>query len=135
MNRVVLVVDDEDDLAVTCARLLQREGWQVVTVSSRAAALDVIGTAPRPALAIVDRYLPDGDGLDVLPTARAAGTPVIVVTAYWPGYTRPLALAEGATAFLAKPFSTRELLTLVHDIAGRPTAIQAAPDRAPQEAP
>jgi len=120
MSRVVLVVDDEGDLAVTCARLLEREGWQVATAGTRAAALDVLGTPPRPALAIVDRYLPDGDGLDVLPAARVAGTPVIVVTAYAPTRTRRLSLAGGAAAFLGKPFSAGQLLTLVREVAGSP---------------
>jgi DNA-binding response OmpR family regulator len=122
MTSVILVVDDEDDLATTCARLLGREGWRVVTVRTRAAAHHALSTPPRPALAIVDRYLPDGDGLDVLPAARSAGTPVIVVTAYAPAPTRRLSLEGGAAGFLCKPFSTRELLTLVHDIVGRPPA-------------
>ena len=54
--------------------------------------------APRPVLAIVDRQLPDGDGLDVLSAALAITTPVIMVTGYGSATTRRLALEEGASA-------------------------------------
>lgn len=120
MSSPILVVEDEHDLASTCARLLEREHWRVITVGTRAAALATLAGDPRPALAIVDRHLPDGDGLDVLVAGRAAGVPVIVVTAYAPGRTRRLSLQEGATAFLSKPFSARQLLGVVRGIVGEP---------------
>ncbi|TMQ27903.1 MAG: response regulator transcription factor [Candidatus Rokuibacteriota bacterium] len=126
MSSPILVVEDEQDLASTCARLLERERWRVVTVGTRAAALAALAGDPRPALAIVDRYLPDGDGLDVLVAGRAAGVPVIVVTAYAPGRTRGLSLEGGATAFLSKPFSTRQLLGVVRGILGEaPIALRS----------
>ena len=80
MSRTILVVDDEPDLATTCERLLRRRGWNVVTAGSRATALAALTRAPRPVLAIVDRQLPDGDGLDILRAAQAITTPVIMVT-------------------------------------------------------
>jgi DNA-binding response OmpR family regulator len=120
VSPLILVVDDEDDFATTCARLLGREGWQVVTVRTSAAARRVLSVSPPPDLAIVDRHLPDGDGLDVLRVARAAGTPVIVVTAYAPRQTSRRSLDEGAAAFLGKPFSTQQLLQAVHDVVGTP---------------
>ncbi|HEU4368689.1 MAG TPA: response regulator transcription factor [Methylomirabilota bacterium] len=118
MSRRILLVEDEADLAATCVRLLQRRGWQVETADTRGAALGAV--ASRPALAIVDRQLPDGDGLDVLRAARAAGTPVIMISGRDWAETRRLALGTGAAAFLGKPFSTRELLDLVGDILGEP---------------
>ena len=122
MSSPILVVEDEQDLASTCARLLERERWRVVTVGTRAAALAALAGDPRPALAIVDRYLPD----DVLVAGRAAGVPVIVVTAYAPGRTRGLSLEGGATAFLSKPFSTRQLLGVVRGILGEaPIALRS----------
>lgn len=71
-----------------------------------------------PVLAIVDRQLPDGDGVDVLRAALAVNTPVIVVTGYGSAATRRLALDEGAAGFLAKPFSAPDLLQLVREIIG-----------------
>ncbi|HXD96782.1 MAG TPA: response regulator [Candidatus Acidoferrum sp.] len=118
MTRTILVVDDERDLAATCQRLLSRRGWDVVIAGSCAAALTVLDGTPRPVLAIVDRQLPDGDGLDVLRAALLVETPVIMVTGYGSAATRRLALDEGAVGFLAKPFSAYELLELVRNIVG-----------------
>ena len=99
---------------------------------SREAALTRLARQPRPALAIVDRQLPDGDGLDVLRAARAVDTPVIMVTGYGSGATRRLALEEGAVGFLAKPFSAQDLLELVRGIVGDASGPATAPtNRAP----
>jgi DNA-binding response OmpR family regulator len=118
MIRTILVVDDEPDLAATCQRVLSRRGWNVALAASREAAVALLGRLPRPVLAIVDRQLPDGDGVDVLRAAAAFGIPVIVVTGYGTAATRRLTLDEGAAGFLAKPFSVHELLDLVRRIAG-----------------
>ncbi len=94
---------------------------------SREAALTMLARHPRPVLAIVDRQLPDGDGVDVLRAALAVDTPVIVVTGYGSGATRRLALEEGAVGFLAKPFSAHDLLELVRGIVGDASGPGAAP--------
>jgi DNA-binding response OmpR family regulator len=114
----ILLVEDETDLASACERLLRRLGWRVVTVGTRDEALLALAGQPRPVLAIIDRQLPDGDGLDVLRAAVALGTPVIMVTGYGSAATRRLTLEEGAAGFLAKPFSSHELLALVRAVAG-----------------
>ena len=118
MIGTILVVDDERDLAATCERLLRRRGWNVVTAGTREAALAMLAAHPRPVLAIVDRQLPDGDGVDVLRAALAVDTPVIVVTGYGSEATRRLTLEECAAGFLAKPFSAHDLLRLVREIVG-----------------
>jgi DNA-binding NtrC family response regulator len=120
MSRTILIVDDEADLAATCARLLQRLGWHVNMAATRDAGLAVLATARPPALAIVDRKLPDGDGLDVLRAALGAGTPVVIMTGYEAASTRRLALAAGAAGFLGKPFSAQSLLDLANSIVGDP---------------
>jgi DNA-binding response OmpR family regulator len=123
----ILVVDDEHDLAVTCERLLRRLGWVVVTATTRAEALAALRVPPAPKLAIVDRQLSDGDGLDVLAAARAAGTPVIMTTGRDSSETRRLTLEAGAAGFLAKPFSAHDLLALVRTVAGDPSSTGAVP--------
>jgi DNA-binding response OmpR family regulator len=131
VTRTILVVDDEQDLATTCERLLRRRGWNVVTAGSREAALTALTRAPRPVLAIVDRQLPDGDGLDILRAAWAITTPVIMVTGYGSATTRRLALEEGASGFLAKPFSVHDLLELVRGIVGDASGPSPAPASLP----
>jgi DNA-binding response OmpR family regulator len=114
MPRRVLVVDDEADFLATYERLLRREGYEVVTVTSRAAGLAALAGEP-PHLVISDLRLPDGDGLDVVRAAHSARDPlpVIVVTGYPSDETRRAALAAGATTFLAKPFATAVLLAAI----------------------
>jgi DNA-binding response OmpR family regulator len=116
----VLIVDDEHDLAVACQRLLMRNGWQVTTVDRRQAALAALTAGEPPALAIVDRQLPDGDGLDVVRAARAQGTPVIVMSGHTSQANRARTLEEGAAGFLGKPFSAHDFLYLVRIVAGEP---------------
>jgi DNA-binding response OmpR family regulator len=110
----VLVVDDESDFLVTYERLLRRQGYEVITASTRAAALAAVA-AGELQLVISDVRLPDGDGFDVVRAARAASIalPVIVVTGYPSDETRRAATAAGATTFLAKPFAADSLVAAV----------------------
>jgi DNA-binding response OmpR family regulator len=130
MNRTILVVEDEADLAATCARLLHRRGWRAEIAGTCSAALSAV--ARRPALAIVDRRLPDGDGLDVLRAAAAAGTPTIMISGHDWTDTRRLALDTGAAGFLGKPFSIQTLLTLIESILGPPPAAPPPPADPPR---
>ena len=114
MRRRVLVVDDETDFLATYERLLRRQAYDVVTVTSRAAGLAALAGEPLD-LVISDLRLPDGDGLDVVRAARDARdpVPVIVITGYPSHETRRAALAAGATMFLAKPFVAAVLLAAI----------------------
>jgi two-component system response regulator PrrA len=114
MRRRVLVVDDEADFLATYERLLRRQGYEVVTATSRATGLAALAGEP-PHLVISDVRLPDGDGLDVVRAARGLPEPmpVIVVTGYPSHQTRRAALAAGATTFLAKPFAAAVLLAAI----------------------
>ena len=120
MSCAILVVDDEHDLAETCQRLLTRRGWQVATVATREAALAALSADVAPVLAIVDRLLPDGDGLDVVRAARDRGCRVLVISGRTAAANRDRMLAAGAAGFLGKPFSASQFLELVHRIAGDP---------------
>ena len=117
---LAIVVDDEHDLAVACERLLTRGGWQVTTVGSRGAALDALSAGQPPQRAVVDRNLPDGDGVDVIRAARACGARVIVISGQTSRTNRDAMLAEGAAGFLGKPFTARQFLDLVRVVAGEP---------------
>ena len=114
MNRIV-VVEDEADLRVTYERFLRRAGYRVSGTGSREEGAKLVGSTPHPSLVILDLRLPDGDGLDLIRTARALDppVPVIVVTAFPTKAAREAALAAGAGAFVAKPFAADALLSLV----------------------
>jgi DNA-binding response OmpR family regulator len=115
----ILVVDDEADMAASYARLLRRQGHRVVCVGSRAAGLREMETQPF-LLVIADLRLPDGDGLDVVRAARAlpAPVPVLVATVLGSRETRQAATSAGASAFLAKPFTTERFSALVAQMLG-----------------
>ena len=129
MSRTILIVEDETDLADTCLRLLRRQGWTAVVARTRTAAMEAL--PERPALAIVDRRLPDGDGVDVLRAAVAAGTPAIMMSGQDWVDTRRVALDAGAAGFLGKPFSGQTLLELVHAILGPAGPVPPTPPVGP----
>ncbi len=116
---VILLVDDERDLAATCERLLRRLGYRVVTVDSCAAALAALAQGPL-ALVISDVGLPDGNGLDVVRAAqrRAKPIPSIVITGQPSERGRQAAAHVGATGYLAKPFSVAAFTELVRQTLG-----------------
>jgi DNA-binding NtrC family response regulator len=64
---------------------------------------------------ITDLKLPTGDGMDILAYARShqPQAKVIIMTAFGSEATRQRTLAQGAHAFLSKPFSGEALLTIV----------------------
>lgn len=104
-SAVVLVVDDESDLAESCARLLRRRGYHVVTADSYATGHAVL-TGTSPALLVSDVRLPDGDGCDLVRAASALKPPVpaIVMSGYLSEASEMAARDAGAVAFLSKPF-------------------------------
>jgi DNA-binding response OmpR family regulator len=102
---------------------LRRQGCRTVAASSRDAALAAL-EGDSLALVIADVRLPDGDGLDVVRAARTRRhpPPVIVVTGFASPRSRCDALAAGATAYLAKPFSTAVLTSLIRETLAKPAA-------------
>lgn len=106
----VLIVDDEPDLAMTCARLLRRRGYIPRVALTGLEAMELIQREP-PDLILTDLRLPAVDGLAILRHARGAARkiPVILITAYTSDASRREALEAGAAAYLSKPFSAAEL--------------------------
>lgn len=107
----ILLVEDEVDLAVTLRGALARRGFVVDWVcdleQARAAVQD-----PGLRAVLLDRGLPDGDGLQLLPLLRSlqGPPPVIVLTAQGQTINRVEGLDAGAEDYIAKPFDLEELL-------------------------
>ena len=116
----VLVVEDEEDIAVPLMRTLEREGYDVSRVSGGADAVEfVVGEAP--SVVILDLGLPDMDGLDVCRQMRSGGYlgGIIMVTARAGELDRVVGLDVGADDYLAKPFGLAELLARVRALLRR----------------
>nr|WP_242532480.1 response regulator transcription factor [Nocardioides sp. S5] len=126
MVQDVLVVEDEEDIAVPLMRTLEREGYEVSRASGGAEAVS-FAVANDPAVVILDLGLPDMDGLDVCRQMRSGGYEggIIMVTARAGELDRVVGLDVGADDYLAKPFGLAELLARVRALlrrSGTPTA-------------
>lgn len=107
----VLVVEDDEDLSTMLARLLRQEGYAVRTCPDGQSALHAALTR-HPDLVVLDRQLPDGDGLDAMARMRTGGVlaPVLVLSAQGTIDDRVTGLDAGAQDYLVKPFAVDELL-------------------------
>jgi CheY-like chemotaxis protein len=106
-----LIIEDDRRVASLHRAFLEVEGLEVVEVAgSLEAALRALELAPD--LVLLDLYLPDGNGLDLLPAL--AGAYVLVITAAKDAPTVERALLGGAMDYIVKPFGRarlREALT------------------------
>ena len=102
----LLIVEDEDAIAIPLAEGLRREGFDVTRVATGAEAL----AAPEADLVLLDLRLPDLDGFEVCRQLRArSDVPIIIVTARGEEVDRVVGLELGADDYVTKPFSLREL--------------------------
>ncbi|MEU0289552.1 response regulator [Streptomyces sp. NPDC006147] len=105
----VLVVDDDVRVArVNAAYVDKVPGFRAVTPAHSAAeALDRVETLPRVDLVLMDHYLPDETGLEVVREMRRRGhqADVIMVTAARDVSTVQAAMRHGALQYLVKPFT------------------------------
>ena len=107
----ILLVEDHPRMAQTIRAALERGGIACDVVESQRQAVAAMADARYDAL-ILDRSLPDGDGLQVLARLRAARTsiPCMVLTARDALGDRVHGLEAGADDYLTKPFEVEELL-------------------------
>jgi two-component system alkaline phosphatase synthesis response regulator PhoP len=109
----VLIVEDDRDIAELIAHYLNRAGFTTAVVASGREALSAIVTNP-PDLLILDRMLPQMDGLEICRAVRThektAAVPIIMLTARAEESDRIIGLELGADDYLGKPFSPNELV-------------------------
>jgi len=112
----ILIVEDEDAIAIPLTEGLEREGFEVERVATGGAAL----AAGEPDLVLLDLRLPDMDGLDVCRELRARSqVPIIVVTAKGEEVDRVVGLEVGADDYVVKPFGLRELVARIRAVSRR----------------
>ncbi len=127
----ILLVEDELELAQTLRLTLERERFIVDHADSLAAAREAAALAAFD-LVLLDRTLPDGEGLSLVPVLRASnsGLPVIVLSARGEVSDRIVGLDEGADDYLIKPFSIDEMLARIRAIRRRPADLAGEDIRA-----
>ncbi len=131
MSGRVLVVEDHEPTARLVQDVLERDGLTVLLAPDGAAALRHLQDE-QPDLLILDRMLPDTDGLEILRELRRQPEtlylPVIVLTGRkshgdvldgWMG---------GASLYLTKPFAIGQLVDAVHKLLRAPARQKAVPE-------
>jgi len=116
----VLLLDDEADIRDEFAEYLERIGHAVQTVGTIKQFLSLLSTR-KPDIALVDRFLPDGDGLDMVRTLRDQGQRfgVIMFTAKDTMQDRIDGFSSGADHYLTKPVRLQELGAVVESLTWR----------------
>jgi diguanylate cyclase (GGDEF)-like protein len=113
---LILVVDDDEDIARFVEVNLKLHGFEVLIAHDGADALELM-EQHRPALAIVDLMMPRIDGLELTRRLRAdpmtSALPVIMLTAKGMTVDKVVGLSAGADDYLVKPFDTLELIARV----------------------
>ena len=122
---LVLVVQDEQEIAEILEGYLRREGFRTERASDGPQALNLVWAA-QPDLVLLDIMLPEMDGLEVLRRIRNHGnTPVILVTARTEDLDKLLGLELGADDYITKPFSPREVVARVKAVLRRAVLAEA----------
>jgi two-component system, OmpR family, phosphate regulon response regulator PhoB len=127
MNAKVLVVEDEEPLALVLQYNLEAEGFRVV-VSRRGDEAEVIISEDPPDLILLDWMLPGLSGIELCRRLRTGkmsrGIPILMLTARGEEADRIRGLTTGADDYVVKPFSVPELMARVRAILRR-----ASPER------
>jgi DNA-binding response OmpR family regulator len=125
MNRIALV-EDEPRLSALLVKALFGAGIEADTFEQIGPASLAAGNNAY-AVLVIDRGLPDGDGLDLVRRLRVAGirTPCLMLTARDALHDRVEGLESGADDYLTKPFSMEEFVARVRALMRRPPALQS----------
>jgi DNA-binding response OmpR family regulator len=120
----ILLVEDEIEFADAVRGALEREKYVVDWAERLALGREAL-RAHTYDLALLDRTLPDGDGLSLVPALRAAlpGVHIIVLSARGDVADRVAGLDEGADDYLTKPFALEELFARIRAVRRRPAQL------------
>lgn len=117
----LLIVEDDKEAAAYLKRALSEAGHTVDLADRGRDGLMLAAAEPYDVI-VLDRMLPEIDGVGILRTIRASGvkTPVLLLTALGGIDDRVEGLEAGADDYLVKPFAFAELLARVNALARRP---------------
>jgi DNA-binding response OmpR family regulator len=121
----VLIVEDEPNIVESLTFILKREGCLVTAIFDGEAVLETL-LIKKPDVVILDVMLPKLNGFEVLKRLKADPIlkviPVMVLTAKGQDKDRKTAEDLGADAFVTKPFSNRDVVARVMELAAASTA-------------
>ena len=135
VSKRILVAEDDPQMQLAIKASLSRAGYEVLITGDGKAALTAFEAQPFD-LVISDQRMPEMTGQELLAALQARGstTPVIMITAHGTIDQAVDAMRLGAADFLAKPFSSEDLLRIVERVltlvSSGELEIQAKPNRA-----
>lgn len=114
----VMVVDDDEKAIIDIAEILEKEGYTVATFTSAIHAISTLDAVKDIDLIITDIRMPAVDGTELLNSAlkRKRPVPVIVLTGYGDVDTAVNIMKSGASDFLCKPVSGKELVIRIKKV-------------------
>ncbi|WP_018230962.1 hybrid sensor histidine kinase/response regulator [Methyloversatilis universalis] len=128
---LVMVVDDSLTVRKITSRLLEREGYRVVTAKDGVDALEKLIDAV-PDVMLVDIEMPRMDGFDltrnVRADARTRDVPIIMITSRTAEKHKAYAREIGVNHYLGKPYNEQELLELIAGHTGRDVLLETPPE-------
>src|SRR5690349_17634168 len=131
MSGLVLVIEDEVDLATTLEYNLKSEGFQVRVAHDGKHGLAAATTEPVPDVIVLDLMLPDLSGVEICrrlrEQERTRDVPVIMSTAKGEEIDRVVGFEVGADDYVVKPFSVRELILRVRALLRRVQRAEGEP--------
>jgi two-component system, sensor histidine kinase and response regulator len=113
-NRVIIVIDDDEIIRLSCEQILQKAGYSVETYDNGHEGIERLKVV-NPALAVVDIKMPELDGFQVINLVRKIDPDIVIVviTGYATIETAVDAMKAGAYDFLPKPFTPSELRLII----------------------
>ncbi|MHA1513288.1 MAG: response regulator transcription factor [Candidatus Hodarchaeales archaeon] len=119
-EKSILVVDDEDDTIELARMVLEFEGYRVFSASNGQDAIDFLKKSDeRPDLILLDVLMPKIDGLEVCKWIKRQSSlksiPILLFTAKVGKKDRIAGEEAGADAYINKPFSAEDLLSLIRN--------------------
>jgi DNA-binding response OmpR family regulator len=120
-DRLILLVEDNEQIMNGNRRLLERQGYEVTAALTLAAARSHIG-GRRPDAIILDIMLSDGSGLDFMRELRegeSSGIPILLLTGLTTKEDVVRGLAAGGDDYLTKPYDFPELLARIQALLRR----------------
>lgn len=134
MNRKILIVEDDPDIAKLIVMHVREAGFEAVHADSGELGLEVFSQS-EPDFVVLDLMLPGIDGLEVCKRIRKQNeqVPVLMLTAKSTELDRVLGLELGADDYLTKPFSVVELMARIKAMFRRVDALSEASLKAPEQ--
>jgi CheY-like chemotaxis protein len=121
-TRLVLVVDDDDDIRDLLSMLLELRGYRAEPARDGVEALERLEHGERPAVILLDMMMPrlDGEGLiaEVQRNPGLGKIPIVLVSGHHD--VRQKAAELKAAGFLVKPIAIDDLLALVSELDRKP---------------